>query len=203
MTAIPVVTLAPSAEAGEPKKSFGWWAMACTCATEASLFAYLITANFYLDLRSPAWPPPGISRPALLKPMLMTLLLLSSSAVLVWGERGIKRGQPRRLVAGLLGTLALAAAFLMLFASEYHDKLREFRPDGSAYASIFYTATSLHGVHVVVGMLLLTYTLVRALRGHFTATHRTGVAVTTLYWHFVGVVWLTIVTTFYLAPHFT
>ncbi|HEY4320189.1 MAG TPA: heme-copper oxidase subunit III [Gemmatimonadales bacterium] len=177
--------------------------MACTCATEASLFAYLITANFYLDLRSPAWPPPGISRPALLKPLIMTLLLLSSSAVLVWGERGIKRGQPRQLIAGLLGTLALAAGFLALFATEYRDKLHQFRPSGSAYASIFYTTTSLHCLHVLVGMLLLTYTLVRTLRGHFTETARTGVAVTTLYWHFVGVIWLTVLTTFYLAPHFT
>ena len=186
-----------------PRQSFGWWAMACTCATEASLFAYLIASNFYLDLGSPRWPPPGIALPELFKPLLMTAALLSSSVTLIWAERGISRGNVRQLVTGICGTLALAACFLVLFALEYRDKLRQFQPHASAYASVFYTTTSLHCSHVLAGMALLSYTLVRALRGHFDAEHRAGVSVATLYWHFVGVVWLAVLTTFYLSPRLT
>jgi heme/copper-type cytochrome/quinol oxidase subunit 3 len=123
--------------------------------------------------------------------------------VLIWGERGIRRNNARRLATGLCGTLLLAALFLLLFASEYRDKLREFVPAQSAYASIFYVTTSLHCAHVLVGMLVLGYTLLRVLRGHFSAEHRVGVSVATLYWHFVGVIWLAVLTTFYLAPRFS
>ncbi|MGH7584013.1 MAG: cytochrome c oxidase subunit 3 [Gemmatimonadales bacterium] len=204
MTSLAVpVDLRPSPHANDPVRSFGWWAMACTCATEASLFAYFIASNFYLDLRSASWPPPGIARPKLLIPLLMTATLLSSSAVLAWGERGIRRNDRRRLVIGICGTMTLATAFLVMFALEYHDKLGTFRPSGSAYASIFYVTTSLHCSHVLAGMTLLGFTLWRTLRGHFSAERHVGVAVTTLYWHFVGAIWLAILTTFYLAPHLT
>lgn len=176
--------------------------MACTCATEASLFAYLITAYFYLDLRSATWPPAGIERPRLALPIVMTLLLLSSSATMLWGEDGIRKNRAGQLSLGIFGTLVLATGFLVLFVKEYHDKLAHFTPSTHAYASIFYTTTSLHGMHVIVGMIILAFTLLRTRLGHFSAEHHTGVSVASLYWHFVGFVWLSIFTCFYLSPHF-
>ena len=187
--------------ADRPHTRNGWWAMALVCLTELSLFAYLIASYFYLGARSPSWPPPGIHPPKLLLPIVMTGVLLLSSGAMYWGEEGIKRGRRNQLAAGLVGTMLLGLGFLAIFAYEYRDKLRfEFRPQSHAYASLFYTITSFHAAHVLFGILLIGYTLVRSFAGHFSATERLGVAVTSLYWHFVGVVWLLIFTCLYLGP---
>ena len=164
-------------------KDIGWWAMALTCATEGAFFAYLIISYFYLGLRAHSWPPPGFEKPKLELPLIMTATLLTSSVVLWWGEHGIKKGQRGRLVAGLAITIALGLGFLALQYREYHEKLRHFLPQTHSYASIFFTTTGFHGAHVAFGLLMLLYTLLRALLGHFDAEKHLGVKTVSLYWH--------------------
>lgn len=184
----------------KPRQEVGWWAMALLCATEAAFFAYLLMSYFYLSLRSPGRPPPGIEAPRLVRPSVMTALLVSSSLMLWWAERGIAEGRQRRLRIGLVGTLLLGAAFVTLQVLEYRRELAVMQPGTHAYASVFYTTTAFHGAHVTFGLLLLLFTLTRALMGHFGEQSYLGVTVTSLYWHFVDVVWLVIFTTLYLSP---
>jgi cytochrome c oxidase subunit III len=186
-----------------PRRDVGWWGMALLCATEGALFAYLIASYFYLGSTAPGWPPAGIEPPRLVLPVIMMLILLSSSAVLSWGERGIRAGNPRRLRAGLGATIVLGLVFLALQAVEYHEKLLHFSPRMGAYPSLFYTITGFHGVHVTVGLLVLAFTAIRASRGHFTSGRYQGVSIAALYWHFVDGVWVVIVATLYVSAHLT
>lgn len=184
------------------RKDVAWWGMALVCATEGAFFAYLIMSYFYLGLRSPTWPPPGIDKPKLELPLIMTATLLLSSVAVWWGEHGIKRGRRGQLVAGLLLGIALGLTFLAIQYVEYHEKLRHFIPQTHSYASIFYTTTGFHGAHVAFGLLMLLFTLVRAVLGHFDAEEHTAVKTTSLYWHFVDGVWLTIIVSIYVSPRF-
>jgi heme/copper-type cytochrome/quinol oxidase subunit 3 len=179
-----------------------WWAMCLVCATEASFFVYCIASYFYLGAANPVWPPVGIAKPSLQKPIAMTIILVCSSATLYWGERGIKQGNQHRFKLGLAASIVLGIVFLGFQWSEYHEKLQHFLPETNAYASIFYTTTGFHGAHVAFGVLMLLFIGVRALLGHFDAEHHVAVTTASLYWHFVDVVWLVIFTSFYLSPHF-
>jgi heme/copper-type cytochrome/quinol oxidase subunit 3 len=190
------------APAYQPDRATGWWAMACVCATEAAFFAYLITAYWYLAMRSPHWPPPGIRAPTLPTPLLMTAALLSSSVAMWWGERGTKRGNQRQVVAGLVGAVALGLTFVVLFITEYWHKLQELLPQTHVYGSLFYVITGVHGLHVIFGLLLISYTLLRVVRSEFDPRRYRIVSTTALYWHFVDIVWLVIVTNLYLTPRF-
>jgi heme/copper-type cytochrome/quinol oxidase subunit 3 len=183
-------------------KDIAWWAMALFCATEASFFAYLIMSYFYLGLRSPDWPPPGIEKPELKLPLIMTATLILSSVAVWWGEHGIKRGRRGQLVAGLAIGIALGLTFLGIQYREYHEKLRHFLPQTHSYTSIFYTTTGFHGAHVAFGLLMLGFVFVRALLGHFDGEEHTAVGTTSLYWHFVDCVWIAIVLSIYVSPHF-
>lgn len=183
-----------------PRQEVGWWAMALVCATEAAFFAYLLMSYFYLAVASSSWPPSGVENPRLRLPSIMTVLLVSSSGVLYWGERGIAQGRQQRLRIAIVVTFLLGAAFVTLQALEYHRELQQMLPSAHAYASIFYTTTAFHGAHVTFGLLLLLFTLARALLGHFDERTHLGVKVTSLYWHFVDVVWLFIFTCLYLSP---
>jgi heme/copper-type cytochrome/quinol oxidase subunit 3 len=172
--------------------------------TEATLFAIFITSYFFLRFQhGPVWPPDGIDKPKLFLVSVMTPILLLSSGPVEWAARGIKRGRSRRLKLGIAATMLMGATFLALQGVEYHDILtREFTPRTDAYGSLFFTITGFHGAHVAVGLLLLGWLLVNAVRGRFTQERHLAVEVITLYWHFVDLVWVLIFSSLYLSPHF-
>ncbi|MER5333725.1 heme-copper oxidase subunit III [Micromonospora sp. NPDC002717] len=183
-------------------RSIGWWGMVMFVATEATLFAYLLGSYFYLRFQhgSP-WPPDGIAEPALLRPLVMTAVLLPSSLPLIWAERGIRAGRRRRLNIGVAATLLLGLTFLALQATEYAELLREFTVTTNVYGSLFYVITGFHGLHVLVGLTMLSRLLAASLRGGSLGGHRHDrVRNTAIYWHFVDAVWAAILFTVYLSP---
>jgi heme/copper-type cytochrome/quinol oxidase subunit 3 len=170
-------------------------------ATEATIFALLLVSYFYDQIESTGpWPPDGIPEPKLLVPAVMTALLMASSVPTYLADASIRRGEVDRLRLYLASTLLLGAAFLALQAWEYSDKLDLFRPQTNAYGSFFYTITGLHGAHVIVGLLLLGWVLVWAFRGRYGADRHLAVEISSLYWHFVHVVWLFVFLSLYLSP---
>jgi heme/copper-type cytochrome/quinol oxidase subunit 3 len=201
VTAVPVSEIALTDRPDARTRDIGWWGMALLCATEGSLFAYLIASYLYLGTSNRGWPPAGIELPALSLPLVMMVVLLASSLVLRWGEQGIRAGDVRRLRVGIGGSLVLGLVFLALQVVEYQDKLRHFGPTTHAYASLFYTITGFHGAHVTLGLLMLAFTGVRASLGHFTARGYQGVSNVALYWHFVDGVWVAIVAVLYVSPY--
>jgi heme/copper-type cytochrome/quinol oxidase subunit 3 len=192
------VAALPARPVGRP---LGWWGMLFVIATEATLFAVLLAAYFYLRFKSPgAWPPDGISDPKLLKPAVMTAFLMASSLTVWYGERAVRRDDMRGLRIGLALTFLLGVGFLALQFVEYRELLREIHPSTDAYASTFFTITGLHGAHVVAGLLLLAWTQFFAWRGAYRSEEHVAVQTSALYWHFVHVVWLFLFLALYLSP---
>ena len=183
-----------------PGREVAVWGMAMFCATEAALFAYLLSSYFYLGVSNPQWPPAGMEDPKLTIPLFMTAALLFSSVAVYWGERGIKQGDQGRLRIGIAIAVLLGLVFLALQWVEYREKLRHAGPQAHAYTASFFTITGFHGAHVAFGVLLLGYTLVRAARRQFTEHNYAGVTVTSLYWHTVDAIWLAILASLYLSP---
>lgn len=178
----------------------GYWGMALFVATEATMFASLLTSYLFLGTANAGWPPAGVERPKLVLAPIMTVILLASSATLLWAEHGIKNGARGRLRLGLGLTILLGVIFLVVQGVEYHDKLETLKPWANSYAASFYTITSFHALHVMTGLLLLGYTEIRAFLSHFDAEHHLAVKNVSLYWHFVDVVWLFVFATLYLSP---
>lgn len=185
---------------GSGHGAVGWWAMVCTVVTEAALFAYLILSYFYLaSIAEGRWLPGG-EPPELSLPLVMTVLLLLSSAAMWWAERGIGQGNQGRLRWGLLLTWLLGAAFLAIqFGWEWPGE--QFGPTTGAYGSLFFTITGLHAAHLAVGLLMNLWVQLRAWAGHFTERRHLAVSNVALYWHFVDAVWLVVLSTLYISPY--
>ena len=182
-------------------RSTGWWGMVLFITTEATLFAALLGSYFYLRFQyGPQWPPGGIEQPRLLRPLIMTAVLVPSSLPLLWAERGIRRGKRWQLRLGLLATLAMGLTFLTLQGVEYAEELRHFTFTTNVYGSLFYVITSFHGSHVTVGLLMVAWLFGASLRGGFGARRHEPVRLVALYWHFVDAVWVAILFTVYLSP---
>lgn len=179
-----------------------WWGMVLLVVTEVVVFAVLLASYFYIQFTtSGPWPPGEIKPPELRRPLIMTVLLLSSSAPMAWADRAIRRGQQGQLLAGLSLTLLLGAAFLTFQGLEYSTKLAEFEWTTYAYGSLFYGITGFHGFHVVVGLGMIAFTLAGALAGRYTQERHERVRLVAFYWHAIDGLWILILSSLYLSPH--
>jgi len=66
------------------------------------------------------------------------------------------------------------------------------------FFSFYFAMTGLHAFHMVIGLGLLTWLLVRASRGQFGPEYYTPMELGGLYWHFVDIVWIFLFPLLYL-----
>jgi len=63
--------------------------------------------------------------------------------------------------------------------------------------------TGLHALHMIVGLLLMTWLLWTAYKGYYNADYYMPVEMSGLYWHFVDIVWIFLFPLLYLlGRHF-
>ena len=194
----------PVAAAAEHKieeRSLGWWGMIFFIASEALIFANLIAAYLYLEIRNGQWRLPTGEKLDYIYPLINTIILLASSIPVRIAGAGIAKGNRRNLVFGLAGTIILGAAFLGGQVYEYTGLFHiGFNPQYQTFGSGFFTLTGFHGLHVTVGVIFLIIILIRSLRGDFTQNKHFGVQAAEMYWHFVDIVWVVVFSTVYLLP---
>jgi cytochrome c oxidase subunit III len=197
---VTTIELAPLPEQVDDRRSVQWLGMVLFLTTEATLFGALIASYLYLRFNAQVWPQGGIEAPKLLKPAVMTaLLVLSSIVFLAVVEPGLAAVARARVVAGLAASWLLGAAFLALQVTEYRDA--GFGIHDNAYASSFYSITGLHGAHVAVGLLLIAAAIVLVLGFGLDPTDRRKVRMIALYWHLVDAVWIVLFAVLYLSEH--
>lgn len=66
------------------------------------------------------------------------------------------------------------------------------------FFGIYFVMTGLHGIHVIAGMVMLTWLLIRAMRGDFGTRNYTAVDLGGLYWHLVDLIWIFLFPLLYL-----
>ncbi len=66
------------------------------------------------------------------------------------------------------------------------------------FFTIYYLMTGLHGIHVVIGIGVISWLLVRSYMGDFGPEYFTPIDLVGLYWHVVDLVWIFLFPLFYL-----
>jgi cytochrome c oxidase subunit III len=189
-------------ESAAQSRGFGWYGMVFFISSEAVFFANLIAAYLYLRVRNGGgWPPPqDASLNVHVDKVLAavnTVILLSSSFPMHQAGRAIARGSKRAMSWWLLATIVLGATFISIQVYEYINN--GFGPNTGLSGSVFYTLTGFHGAHVTAGLLFLTVCLFRSFRGDFSKAKHFPVTAVEMYWHFVDVVWIFLVTLLYFT----
>ncbi len=158
---------------------------------------------------------------------LNTAVLIFSSLTMAWGVRCAQRDQRRGLIVCLVLTLLCAGTFLgvkyveyqakwehgLLWAAKYHPTEegheetspgQEGEPPAESprnvgvFFSIYFCMTGLHALHVIGGMIAITWLLVRTCKGHFGSHYFGPVDFVGLYWHVVDMVWIYLFPLLYL-----
>lgn len=137
------------------------------------------------------------------------LLLTSSLAVALAVALG--RGGSKKAAAWLAAAAGLGLVFLLVKGWEYTEEYREgllpvltnqatLPPPGRLFVDIYFVATVLHALHLLLGLGLLSVMTYRIRRGSLQLPQRVVVLeVSGLYWHFVDVVWIFLYPALYLV----
>jgi cytochrome c oxidase subunit III len=202
MTTAATALPAPEATAppARPGRTTAWWGIVVVIMTEGTIFAGLIATYFFLRASAKEWPIGGIEKPEVATTLIFSLVLWGSSIPMFVAEHGIRRGNQRRLRLGLMAAFLMGAAFLVNTFIDFQKQHFGWRTN--AYGSIFYVTVGLHAMHVLVGLLMSAVVQIKAWMGKFSAERHTTVEVYALYWHFVDAVWIFVMPTFILSPHF-
>lgn len=185
----------PTGVTGVENSKVGMWFF---LASEVMLFGGLIGS--YVSLRS-ANPFFAESAQHLNSALatINTILLLTSSYTMAMAVGSIKAGDQAKLRLYLLLTILLGSGFLGIKAIEYSDKFaHHIYPSTDVFFGFYFLMTGLHALHVFLGVVVLSGTLVKARLGRYTATYHDTVENVGLYWHFVDIVWIFLFPLFYL-----
>lgn len=142
-----------------------------------------------------------------------TVILLCSSLTVALAVRAAQTDKIFQLVNYLVATIVLGVAFIGLKLFEYYEKFHkglvpgdnftysgtpELANQAELFFGLYYTMTGLHLIHMVIGIGVLTWLLLRAVRRQFNSRSYDAVEVSGLYWHFVDVVWVFLFPLLYL-----
>jgi cytochrome c oxidase subunit III len=128
---------------------------------------------------------------------LNTAVLILSSVALEWAGSEAQHGRGNRMRIAIFAAFVLAVLFLVGQIIAW----RELTADGYGLAgnpanSFFYVITGLHGLHILGGLGALGHTMIKAWGGPVTSGLRLGVELCAIYWHFMLVVWLILLSLF-------
>jgi cytochrome c oxidase subunit 3 len=168
-------------------------------ASWGMMFAGLFFAYGFARSKAIVWPPPGAPPLPVALPALNTVVLLGSSFSFSRGIAALRRGQRGVFRASVGVTFVLGAVFLALQLLLWQRVAAAGlgAADGS-YGAVFYAFTSFHALHVLVGLGIVLWIFVRAMRGAYTAHNLSNVRVSAMFWHFVDVVWVLMFLTIYV-----
>jgi len=197
-----------SAEQQEDSAKLGMWLF---LLTEVLMFGGLFVA--YAIFR--AWYPDMfyMAHKALDVKMgtLNTYVLITSSLTMALAIFSLQKNNKNASVKYLLITLLLAATFMVIKYMEYSHKFHVGQLPGKYYFytgiegnnpqlffSIYFLMTGLHGIHVLIGMGLITWMIVRVNRNDFSSEYYTPVEMVGLFWHLVDIIWIFLFPLLYL-----
>ncbi|MEM3863247.1 MAG: cbb3-type cytochrome c oxidase subunit I [Metallosphaera sp.] len=126
-------------------------------------------------------------------PLIMTVILLSSSIPAHLAYHNFMRGKMRAFKYFGVLTAVMGFSFLMGQLYEF-THIVKFSPQYDVYTAFFFTIVSLHAFHVIMGLVIWAITL---LRTRITIPFQLSTA-SSFYWHFVDAVWVIVFTMFYL-----
>ena len=172
-------------EARRVARPSGWWGMVVFVATEATLFGTMVGTYFYLRFQTPRWPPHGVPEPKVVVPLVLTGVLVLTSVVMQLAFASARRGGLRSTRLALLVALIVQSGYLAMQLQLFLDDLHKFSPNATAYASIYFTLVGAHHFHVLVGILLNAWLLLRFIGG-LTNYRLVALQAMTFYWHFVN-----------------
>jgi heme/copper-type cytochrome/quinol oxidase subunit 3 len=182
-------TLERRSDTGVSNGTLGIWLF---LASEVMLFGALFSADALLRVSATSWP----SGRDVLSPTvgLVDTVVLGLAGSAVWRARTLEIRGARRAI-GVASVLSLV--FLALKTTEYVSEIsRGVRPSTSTFYAMYFALTGLHALHVCGGLIANVWAVAGRAGAAMSASR---IRLISLYWLFVDLIWLAILTLVYLS----
>ncbi|MEY2644632.1 MAG: hypothetical protein RLZZ611_1281 [Cyanobacteriota bacterium] len=156
--------------------------------SESVIFLAFFSGYAILKTSALDWLPPGVEGLEWRTPLLNTAVLISSSGTIMLAEHYKARDKLWLFRGFWLLTMLMGVYFLIGQAVEWHGLAFGFT--AGTFGGTFYLLTGFHGLHVATGILLMTIMLIKSFIPGNYAGGEQGVQATSLFWHFVDVIWI-------------
>lgn len=187
-TASPPSGVAPHDHGGGEHENHSLTGFIIFLCSESVIFLAFFSGFALLKTSAINWLPAGVEGLEWRMPLINTIVLVSSSGTIWLAEVLKARGSLWGFRAMWLLTMALGAYFLYGQAVEWSGL--SFGFTSGVFGGTFYLLTGFHGLHVATGVLLMTLMLVKSfIPGNYERGEQ-GVQATSLFWHFVDVIWI-------------
>lgn len=180
--------------------------------TEILMFGGLFVGYFIFHALYPEMFAEGASHLAWKLGALNTVVLIASSWTMALSIHFIQRGLNQKATVCLITTILCGAIFMVVKYMEYSAKIHHGLLPGkffsfheaehanlALYFGFYFCMTGLHGIHVLTGMGLITWVLIRHLRGEFNPHYFTAVEGVGIFWHIVDLIWIFLFPLLYLV----
>ena len=128
-----------------------------------------------------------------------TLILLTSSFTCGIGMIAARAGRKNQVLTWFGLTFILGLIFLGLELNEFSNLIREGHTiQSNAFLSSFFTLVGTHGLHITSGLLWMAVTLIYIAKRGLNSNMVRKLAMLSLFWHFLDIVWIFIFTIVYL-----
>jgi cytochrome c oxidase subunit 3 len=156
--------------------------------SESVIFLAFFSGYALLKTSALNWLPDGVDGLEWRMPLVNTIVLVSSSGTIALAEH-FKNRENMLLFRGFwLMSMAMGAYFLYGQAVEWSGL--QFGFTSGTFGGTFYLLTGFHGLHVATGILLMGLMLIKSfIPGNYSGGEQ-GVQATSLFWHFVDVIWI-------------
>ena len=197
---ITIETMTEAVQHHEEHQDLRVWGLLTFLASESLMFGGFFAAYLFFRGQAEVWPPEG-TEVELLVPTINTIILVSSSFVIHFGDTAIKKNDVKGMRLWYAITALMGAIFLGGQVYEYLTL--GYGLTTNVFSNCFYLMTGFHGLHVFVGLLLILGVLWRSRRpGHYGANKHTGIEMAEIYWHFVDIIWIILFTLLYILTIF-
>lgn len=181
-------------------------------ATELMLFGGLCIVIVIYRFMHPEEVVAASARLHLWIGAINTVVLLTSSLAVAAAVQAAEQARAGKSASWLVVAAGLGLCFLGLKAYEYHEEYKEgllpvvsdparfAGPVEHLFMNLYLFATSLHAVHLTIGIALVLGLAWRVWRGGVPLPRQAvTVEVSGLYWHLVDIVWVFLYPILYLA----
>jgi cytochrome c oxidase subunit 3/cytochrome o ubiquinol oxidase subunit 3 len=127
--------------------------------------------------------------------------LLSSSLTIHLAVRALRNAKVALFGIWWFVTIALGVIFLVGTGREWHHLIFDegLTVSTNLFGTTYYSLVGLHAFHVIVGLIVLTTSMIFTFLGLVKQEHSERAEIFSLYWHFVDAVWVIVFTVVYVV----
>lgn len=124
--------------------------------------------------------------------LINTVALITSSFFVALSLLSLQKNREKQVVTFLLLALTFALVYIVVKLWEYDALFNQgIDIETNTFFTLYFLITAFHFMHILLGMVILTYMLISTLKGRYSRNEDiSGFESGACYWHMVDLLWI-------------